>query len=269
VLSALPPVRRRLILGVISAVVVAVLVAVVLVVLNRASPSAASTGPVAQDRPGPVLLVPGYGGATSALDTLAARLRAAGRDATVVRLPGDGTGELRDQATVLDKAVRAKLARGAPSVDVIGYSAGGVVARLWAETEGGAAVARRIVTLGSPHHGTQIAALGASILPGSCPTACVELVPDSDLLTQLNRDETPAGPIWVSLWTEQDQVVTPPESARLDGAVNIPVQSVCADARLDHGQLPTDHLVQSIVLAALGPAVPTQPTSADCSRLRA
>jgi triacylglycerol lipase len=268
VLSALPPVRRRLILGVISAVIVGVLVAVVLVVVNRAG-SAASAAPVAQDRPGPVLLVPGYGGATSALDTLAVRLRAAGRDATVVRLPGDGTGELRDQADVLDKAVRAKLAGGAPSVDVVGYSAGGVVARLWAATDGGAAVARRIVTLGSPHHGTQVAALGASLFPGQCPTACAELVPGSALLTQLNRDETPAGPIWVSLWTDQDQVVTPPDSARLDGALNIPVQSVCADARLDHGRLPTDHLVQSLVLAALAPTAPSQPTPADCPRLRA
>jgi triacylglycerol lipase len=267
VLSALPPVRRRLVLGVISVVVAAVLVAVVLVFVNRAGSSAAAA-PVPQDRPGPVLLVPGYGGSTTALDSLAARLRATGRDATVVTLPGDGTGELKDQATVLDRAVRAKLAGGAPSVDVVGYSAGGVVARLWAADDGGAAVARRIVTLGSPHHGAQIAGLGASLFPGDCPTACTELVPGSALLTRLNRDETPAGPVWVSVWTEQDQVVTPPDSARLHGALNIPVQSVCADAHLDHGQLPTDRLTQSLVLAALAPALPTQPTATDCTALR-
>lgn len=267
-LSALPPVRRRLVLGVLAVLVAAVLVAVVLVV-DRTGSSSVAAEPVDQSRPGPVLLVPGYGGATSALDTLATRLRAAGRDATVLRLPGDGTGELRDQATVLDAAARAELAGGAPSVDVVGYSAGGVVARLWAEEDGGAAIARRIVTLGSPHHGTQVAALGASLLPGQCPAACTELVPNSDLLTRMNADETPAGPIWVSLWTEQDQVVTPPDSARLDGALNIPVQSVCADARLDHGALPTDRLVQSLVLAALAPAPPTRPGPADCARLRA
>ena len=248
---------------------VGVLVAVVLVVVNRSGSSPPRPSRCAQDQPGPVLLVPGYGGATSALDTLAARLRKAGRDATVLRLPGDGTGELRDQATVLDTAARSAMAAGAPSVDVVGYSAGGVVARLWAEEDGGAAVARRIVTLGSPHHGTQVAALGASLLPGQCPTACAELVPNSELLTRLNVDETPPGPVWVSLWTDQDQVVTPPDSARLDGALNIPVQSVCADARLDHSQLPTDRLVQSLVLAALAPAPPTQPTPTDCPRPRA
>jgi triacylglycerol lipase len=265
VLSALPPVRRRLVLGILAVLVAGVLAAAIVVVVNRGG-STSATGPVRQDRPGPVLLVPGYGGSTSALDVLAARLRSAGREATVLRLPGDGTGELRDQAEALDRAARSAIAGGAPSVDVVGYSAGGVVARLWADEDGGAAIARRIVTLGAPHHGTDIAALAGSLLPGQCPTACAELAPHSDLLTRLNAQRTPAGPVWVSVWTEQDQIVTPPDSARLDGAVNIPVQSVCAGARLDHGSLPRDPLVQSLVLTALAPARPTQPTPADCPR---
>ena len=267
-LSSLPPVRRRLLLGTVAAVLVGVLVAVVLAVVGRAGGRSGPAGPVRQDRPGPVLLVPGYGGSTASLEVLAARFRMAGRDATVVRMPGGGTGELDRQARVLDSAVRAELAAGAPSVDVVGYSAGGVVARLWAADHGGRDVARRIVTLGSPHHGTQVAALGASLLPGQCPAACRELVPTSHLLARLNADETPDGPLWVSLWTEQDQVVTPPDSARLDGAVNIPVQGVCPDARLDHGQLPADRLVQRLVLGVLGAAAPTMPTAADCARLR-
>jgi triacylglycerol lipase len=265
VLSALPPARRRLVLGILAVLVAGVLAAVVLVVVNRGGSSVAA-GPVRQDRPGPVLLVPGYGGSTSALDVLAARLRSAGRDATVVRLPGDGTGDLRDQAAVLDRTARSAVDGGAPSVDVVGYSAGGVVARLWAEEDGGSAIARRIVTLGAPHHGTDVAALAGSLLPGQCPTACAELVPDSALLTKLNAGRMPTGPVWVSIWTDQDQVVTPPDSARLDGAVNIPVQSVCADARLDHGDLPRDRLVQSLVLDALAPTPPTTPGPADCPR---
>jgi hypothetical protein len=259
VLSALPPVRRRLLLGILAVLVAGVLAAVIVVVVNRSGSSSVVAGPVPQDRPGPVLLVPGYGGSTSALDVLAARLRSAGRQATVVRLPGDGTGELGDQAAALDRAARSAIAGGAPSVDVVGYSAGGVVARLWAEEDGGADIARRIVTLGSPHHGTDLAGLAGSLLPGQCPTACLELAPNSDLLTRLNARMMPAGPVWVSVWTEQDQVVTPPDSARLDGALNIPVQSICAGAQLDHGNLPRDPFVQSLVLSALAPAPPPPP----------
>jgi triacylglycerol lipase len=261
VLSALPPVRRRLLLGMVAVLVAGVLAAVVVVLVNRPGPSSTPAGPVRQDRPGPVLLVPGYGGSTSALEVLAARLRSAGRQATVIRLPGDGTGELRDQAEALDRAARSAIAAGAPSVDVVGYSAGGVVARLWAEEDGGADIARRIVTLGAPHHGTDLAALAGSLLPGQCPTACAELAPNSALLTRLNARAMPTGPVWVSVWTEQDQIVTPPDSARLDGALNIPVQSVCADARLDHGNLPRDPLVQSLVLTALAPGRPTPPAT--------
>ena len=40
-----------------------------------------------QARPGPVLLVPGYGGSQAALSQLAGRLEAAGRTARVLTLP--------------------------------------------------------------------------------------------------------------------------------------------------------------------------------------
>jgi triacylglycerol lipase len=268
VLSSLPPVRRRLLLGVLAALLIGVLVAVVLVVTGQAR-SGPLAGPVPQDRPGPVLLVPGYGGSTASLEVLARRLRAAGREARVVPMPGSGTVDLAEQATALRIAAEAELDGGAPSVDVVGYSAGGVVARLWAVDEGGRSVARRVVTLGAPHHGSDVAALAGSLLPRQCPAACRQLVPDSDLLTRLNVDETPDGPAWVSVWTTQDQIVTPPESARLDGAVNIPVQAVCADAVVGHGELPTDRLVQALVLAALARTPPLAPTAADCRRLSA
>jgi hypothetical protein len=142
-----------------------------------------------------------------------------------------------------------------------------VIARIWA-ADGGAAQARRVLTLGSPHHGTTIADLAAGIAPAECPEGCQQLTTDSTLLARLNAgDETPAGPTWVSVWTTADQTVTPPDSARLAGALEVPVQSVCADSRVGHGQLPTDPLVQGIVLAELAAGPPVQLTSADCTRL--
>ncbi len=181
--------RRRLFVGGVAGLVAVIVVAVVVSVLvsgggTSAAPPAA--GIPAQDRPGPVLLVPGYGGSTGSLSVLARRIRAAGRAATVLHLPGKGTGSLIADAGVLNAAVNRDLRDGAPSVDVIGYSAGGVAALVWARQDGGMHKARRVITLGSPFHGTQLASAAVAFLPGACPTACRQLVPGSSLLTQLD-----------------------------------------------------------------------------------
>ncbi len=266
-LAGLSPARRRLVVGVLVLAVVAVLGAGAALLLGRTS-DAAVREPVSQEEPGPVLLVPGYGGSVASLQPLADRLAAVGRDATVVAVPGGGTGDLGAAADALGEAAGAALERsGAGSVDVVGYSAGGVVARLWA-ADGGADVARRVVTLGSPHHGTTLADLAGSLAPEQCPEACRQLATGSALLAELNAgDETPEGPAWVSIWTTQDETVTPPESARLAGALELPVQSVCAEARVSHGQLPRDPLVQAMVLEQLGTEPPAPLDQDDCARL--
>ncbi len=264
-LAGLSPARRRLLLAVAALLVVAV-GGLAVVLVSRATAPAAE--PVSQERPGPVLLVPGYGGSTASLQTLADRLTAAGRDASVVGLPGNGTGDLALAADALGQAVDAALDRAdAESVDVVGYSAGGIVARLWV-ADGGADVARRIVTLGSPHHGTSLADLAGDVAPEECPVGCQQLATDSDVLARLNAgDETPEGPTWVSIWTTQDRTVTPPDTARLDGALNLPVQSVCARAQLGHGDLTRDPVVVEMVLAELAPGEPVPLDADDCAAL--
>ena len=236
---------------------------------NQDTQSIGSRG-VRQDKPGPVLLVPGYGGAAAGMDKLAIRLRAAGRQVSVLSLPGEGTGDLNAQADALDIAARQAMAGGAQSVDVVGYSAGGVVARIWVRDHGGAARVRRVVTLGSPHHGTDLAVVAGLLAPASCPLACQELEPGSDLITGLNRgDETPAGPEWVSIWTNKDLVVSPPDSARLVGARNVVLQRICPGRAVSHGQLPTDPVVDALVLRALDAKPFITPTSKDCAALSA
>ena len=262
-LAALSPRRRALVLAVLAAVVAALVVVGV-----RVAPSVfgGDRGPVAQDEPGTVLLVPGYGGSRDALLGLAARLEASGHHAQVLTLEGDGTGDLLAQVAVLNRAAQDALDAGAPSVDVIGYSAGGVVARLWVAGDG-AGITRRVVTLGAPLHGARIAALGGALVPGACPVACRQLTPGSALLTGVAT--APVSVPWLSVWTEDDETVQPPESARLTGAVNVPVQQVCADAHPAHSQLPGDPLVTGLVLRALGPGPLVAPGNGDCQTLRA
>ena len=264
-LAGLSPARRRLML-LLLVLAVGLAGAAAALLVDRTSDRRPL--PVDRERPGPVLLVPGYGGSTASLRALADRLAAEGRDATLVAVPGDGTGDLRDSADALDRTAEAALDRtGASSVDVVGYSAGGVIARIWT-ADGGAEVARRVVTLGSPHHGTTLADLAGDVAPDRCPIGCQQLTTGSPLLAQLNAgDETPPGPSWISIWTTQDETVTPPDSARLDGALNLPVQSVCAGAQVNHGQLPRHPVVLGMVVAELAAGDPVELTAADCTRL--
>jgi triacylglycerol lipase len=264
--SGLSP-RRRLLVAVVALVVVAGAVTGTV----RGLAGQPTVLPADDNRPGDVLLVPGYGGSTTALDQLAGRITAAGGSgvhATVVRLAGDGTGDLQQQANVLNGYVNQALAAGSGPVTVIGYSAGGVVAWLWDIDYDGVAKARRIITLGSPLHGADLAAVGAADAPGACPAACAELVPGSSMLSRLQGTAAATRPPWLSLWTTDDQIVQPPDSARLTGAVNVALQSICPGASIGHGQLPTAPLVVGIVLRTLRGTATTSPRPSDCHSLQ-
>lgn len=259
VLSSLSPQRRR------TAFVAAGLALAAIVIGIGTTAIGSGPSPASQSRLGPVILVPGYGGQLSSLDAIAARLRGAGRQVRIVALPDGGIGDLTGQAAAVQAVVARELASGAPSVDLVGYSAGGVVVRLWAHQSGHARHARRIVTIGSPQHGTSVAAAAGTLLGGACAGACAQLEPGSALLDSLNSgDETPAGPEWVAIWTNGDQTVVPADSARLDGADNIPLQSVCPTDTAAHSQEPRDPAVIGLVVSALGIGALPHPGDGSC-----
>jgi triacylglycerol lipase len=256
--------RRRAFVGGVALIAVAAVVAVAVTAGLRARGDRSPASLPAQGRPGPVLLVPGYGGSTTSLAVLGRRIAATGRTVAVLHLPGNGTGSLTADAAEINTWVTRELRGGAPSVDVIGYSAGGVAALLWARADDGRHKARRIVTLGSPFHGTLVAGSAAGFAPGACPLACQELVPGSRLLAGVAAG-APAGLRWLSLWTTGDTTVSPPGSARLAGATDVPVQSVCPRQRITHSQLPTSRVVTAMVLGAIGAGPAARPGSADCA----
>ncbi|GLZ49823.1 lipase [Actinomycetospora sp. NBRC 106375] len=217
---------------------------------------------------GTVLLIPGHGSPRGVLEGLAARLRVVGRPSRVMTMPADGTGDLRGQAAAIDDAVRALLRHGASTVDLVGYSAGGVAAWQYLRTGRTAPAVRRLVTLGSPLRGTAIAAAATALTPESCREACHQLVPGSALLTELAAGPRPSIP-WLSVWTDADEVVDPPDSAVLPGITAIRVQSICPSASTQHSSLPGSRLVIGLVLRGLGTRPLPRPTTADCETLQA
>jgi triacylglycerol esterase/lipase EstA (alpha/beta hydrolase family) len=258
-LSGLAPARRRLAVLALGGVAMAVVAGIGVLLVGRLS------GTADQSEPGPVLVVPGYGADLDALNPLVAEVRRAGREAVVFEPTEGGTGDLRVQARRLGVLAEQTMDRtGAGSVDIVGYSAGGVVARLYVRDEGGASVVRRVLTVGSPHHGSEVASLAAEVA-GGCPTACEQLATGSELLRRLDSgDETPDGPRWATVRTADDEIVTPSESALLDGALNIEVQRLCPAATTSHGGLPGDPVVLATLRSALGKAAPRVPREIIC-----
>lgn len=200
-------------------------------------PSGAATEP-------PVLLLPGFGGSTSDLALIAAALEEDGREVRLVELDEDWP-DFDTQAQRLDDAVG-----DADEVDVVGFSAGGLVARLWALQDPD--VARRVVTVATPNHGTAPEVLGPE-----CTGGCASLLAGSPLVTELNTDESPAGVEWATIWSETDGVVVPPTSAQLEGALDVRVQDVCPGLTPNHLEM-LSAPVPAMVVAVLAGSAPDE-----------
>ncbi len=257
-LADLTPARRRVVLG------VGLLAALTVVVLVLAVSHRPTASPPPRAVEPPVVLVPGYGGNTTGLDVLASALEDDGRTTKVVDLGAESLEDLNLQAGLVDDAVQDAIAEtGATQVDLVSFSAGGIAVRLWAADHG--AVARRVVTLSAPNHGTEVSPATTGIGGADCPTACHQLMVGSTLMTSLaEHDAAPAGPDWMSIWTDQDEVVVPPTSAKLDGALNFSVQSICPDLKVAHLGMTANPVVVAMVRLELDAASPTKPDPSVC-----
>lgn len=229
------------------------LIAVISVVALVASRRGESIGGV------PVVVVPGYGGDASTVGTLVEHLGRTGRRVLAVTLPQRGIGDIGGSAEALARTVAGL---GAERVDLVGFSAGGIVVRAFLQ-ERGAMVARNVVLLGAPNHGTDEAALALGLDPSLCRDACAQLVPGSSFLGELNSgDTTPGNASYFSIWTALDETVTPPTSAVLPGAVNVRLQEVCPSASISHGELVTEPLPLAAALQAVRGVI--KPSNLDC-----
>ena len=114
-------------------------------------------------------------------------------------------------------------ATGARSVVVVAHSMGGLVALAYFRRFGAAKV-RRLISLGSPYHG--------SVHARFCPGVCLaEIRPGSRWLDLLHA--TPfALPLVFSIWSWHDSMVAPQTSAMLAGAENIALTGVGHNALL-------------------------------------
>jgi pimeloyl-ACP methyl ester carboxylesterase len=102
-------------------------------------------------------------------------------------------------------------ATGADQVDVIGHSMGGVVGRYYVSLAGGDGIVKNLVTLGSPHSGTDLSLFGIGHITR-------ELVLGSSLVTRLSMTPPPAKTRVTVVWSRGDAMVPSARQLALSGA---------------------------------------------------
>lgn len=222
--------------------------------------------------PYPVVLVHGtFGNMTNSWQTLSPLLANNGYCVFALDYGGapgnlfQGYGDIRTSAAQLGTFVdRVLAATGAPEVDIVGHSQGGMMPRYFIQKLGGEAKVRNLVGLAPSNHGTDFWGLfdllrafpgGTDFLRALC-VACEQQAAGSAFLADLNAGgDTVPGVRYTVIATRYDEVVTPYTNGFLHGpnATNIVVQDRCVLDFADHLAVIFDRVALREVLNALDP----------------
>ncbi len=113
-------------------------------------------------------------------------------------------GSIERQALRLKRAIDEGVGGG--RIDLVAHSLGGLVSRCYLQLLGGARRVDRLITLGTPHHGTHAA--------NFVPSAFVrQLLPDSPFIRYLNAQPAPEQLRTTSIVAGRDLLIQPVESA--------------------------------------------------------
>jgi len=180
--------------------------------LSAARPAGFLPLPGARTRgPRPIIVLHGYAQNRANFLPLAFRLRRAGLG-PIFGFEYWTLGRIAAGARQLGWFVdEVRAATGAESVDVIGHSMGGVVARYYVTFAGGDGPVRHLITLGSPHAGTDVSGMGVGH-----PTR--ELVLGSKLCTRLAAAPPPRHTRMTSIWSRADALVPGGRQPPIPGA---------------------------------------------------
>lgn len=173
----------------------------------------------------PIVLVHGIGDNHTIFAMLGRELRRRGFRSLWTFDYGLFTADVRSTARRLaDLVTRVSTETGYDRVHIIGHSLGGLVARYFVQRVGGDTLVDTLVTLGTPHQGTQAARL-ASALP-----LVGQLTPDSDLMRELAEPAPGCRTRFVAFHTDLDHLIVPGWRARLEHpdlqATNVAVHRV-------------------------------------------
>ena len=163
------------------------------------------------------------------------------------------TCDIDDYVPLVQRAAEELCAAaGAPKLVIVAHSMGGLVARAWLRKHGAARVAR-VITLGTPHHGTCLASFGVGRNAAQMRRAGAADGLESDWLRALAAGESAATRALItSIYTHHDNIISPQTSSFLAGAHNIELGGV------GHVAMGRNRRVLALVMRELA-ALPASP----------
>lgn len=183
----------------------------------------------------PVLLVGGWANHDGSWASWMRSLARDGVRAFPVTVPGNAMGDLRDGARFVAQEIdRIKALTGAKRVDVVGFSAGGLIVREAARTHAARDSIDAVITLATPNQGLGINPAGLSrfvdpALRVVAGTSSAQMRYGSEFLTALNRPGAPnsAGPNvrFGSVYSAYIDGAVPGFRATIPGARNIGIKT--------------------------------------------
>ena len=158
-----------------------------------------------------VLLIQGFFQTRRVMATLEHRLRADGFRVISFHLGGllnnFNTRGVPTLARMIDGKIRRLLERESfGPIHIIGHSKGGVVARYLVQQAGGAEYTKTVITLGSPHKGTPVAAIGAGLGLLMVSRSLWQMFPRSAFVKTMNSTPFPGHVRLASVYSSGDAV---------------------------------------------------------------
>ncbi len=148
-----------------------------------------------------------------------------------------GKTSLRRLASDLDSKIE-ELVGSEREIDIVGFSMGGIISRLWLQNHDGFLRTKRFFSIGTPHFGTYT----AQMMPRYLMPGIAEMKRGSGLLSQLNNDLTSLKKVeCISFFTKWDLMSFPGWQAKLSigDSYHLPV--------LTHKELITNSIALDIL----------------------
>ena len=122
-----------------------------------------------------------------------------------------GKTSLRKLARDFDSKIE-ELVGPKREIDLVGFSMGGLISRIWLQNHNGYLRTKRFFSIGTPHHGTYT----AQLIPSFLMPGIAEMKRGSSLLSELNNDLTSLKRVeCISFFTKWDLMSFPGWQAKL------------------------------------------------------